>query len=99
MVATISWIDAGKVDYALGGALPVLCLSRDAREYAFMRDARAYLGRDALVVAAAGRPDWLRLAQRYFRRVEPSEDVVLTRASRPALTLHTAHGYGFQGAR
>ncbi len=99
MVATVSWIDAGKVDYALGGALPVLCLSRDPRHFAFMRDARSYLGRDALIVAAAGRPDWLRLAEAYFRRVEPAEDVVLRRAGEPALTLHTAYGYEFHLAR
>lgn len=96
MVATVSWIDAGKVDYALGGAVPVLCLSRDPRQFAFMHDQRSLSGRDALIVAAAGRPDWLRLAQPHFRRIEPMEDLVLTRAGQPALTLHTAYGYGLQ---
>ena len=99
MVATISWIDAGKVDYALGGTLPVLCLSRDPRHFAFLHDPRSFFGRDAFIVAEASRADWLQLAGPYFRRIEPGEDVVLRRASRPALTLHTAYGYGFRGNR
>ena len=97
MVATISWIDAGKVDYALGGTLPVLCLSHDPRHFAFMHDSHSLVGRDAFIVATASRVDWLRLAGPYFDRIEPTEDVVLRRAGRPALALHTAYGYGFRG--
>jgi hypothetical protein len=96
MVATVSWIDAGKADYALGGTLAVICVSRDARQFAFMYDLHSLTGRDALIVAAAGRPDWLRLAQPYFRRIEPLPDRVLTRAGEPALTLHTAYGHGLR---
>jgi 4-amino-4-deoxy-L-arabinose transferase-like glycosyltransferase len=92
VVATVSWIDAGKADYALGGAFPVLCLSRDPREYGYLHDLRAFRGRPALIVADAGRADWLALAAPYFRRIEPTPDVVLRRAGRAALTLHTAWG-------
>lgn len=99
MVATISWIDAGKVDYALGGTLPVLCLSHDPRHFAFMHDLHSLVGRNAFIVAATSRGDWLRLAGPYFDRIEPTEDVVLRRAGRPALALHTAYGYGFRGNR
>jgi hypothetical protein len=94
-VATVSWIDAGKADYALGGAVPVLCLSTDPRQFAYLRDARSYAGGDALIVAAGGRPDWLRSAAPHFQRIEPGEDLLLRRAGRAALTLHTAVGYGF----
>jgi hypothetical protein len=96
IVSTVSWIDAGKVDYALDGTLPVICVSRDARQFAFMYDLHFLRGRDALIVAAAGRPDWLRLAQPHFRRIEPLRDILLTRAGEPALTLHTAYGYGLK---
>jgi len=95
LIATVSWIDAGKADYALGGAVPVLCLSRDARQFAYRYAPDAFRGREALIVAAAGRPDWLQLAASHFRRIEPREDVVLERAGRAALTLHTAYGYDF----
>src|SRR5262249_29752233 len=75
VVATVSWIDAGKADYALGGTLPVLCLSRDPRHFAYLHDPAQFAARDALIVAAAGRPDWLALAAPYFQHVEPGGDI------------------------
>jgi 4-amino-4-deoxy-L-arabinose transferase-like glycosyltransferase len=96
LVATVSWVDAGKADYALGGSVPVLCLSADPRGFAYLRDPHAYAGRDALIVAPASRPDWLRLAAPHFERIARAEDVILRRAGRPALTLHTAYGYGLR---
>jgi hypothetical protein len=93
VVATVSWIDAGKADYALGGNIAVICVSPDARQFAFMHYPYSLRGRDALIVAAAGRPDWLRLARPHFRRVEPLRDIRLTRTGEPALTLHAAYGY------
>ncbi len=94
VIATVSWIDAGKTDYALGGAVPVLCLSQDPRGFRYLHDPRAFAGHDALIVADSARPDWLRLAAPYFRRVTPTGDVHITRAGVPALTLHTAWGAG-----
>jgi 4-amino-4-deoxy-L-arabinose transferase-like glycosyltransferase len=96
VIATVSWIDAGKADYALHGALPVLCLATDARQFAFMRDRQDFSGADALIVADAARPDYLALAAPYFRVIVPQADVVIARAGRPALTLHTAYGYGLR---
>ncbi len=92
VIATVSWIDAGKASYALGGGVPVLCLSQDPREFAFSAAPRDFVGREALIVAPASRPDWLRRVAPYFSRIEPGADVVLTRAGAPALTLHTAWG-------
>jgi len=96
VIATVSWIDAGKSDYALGGSIPVLCLSDDPRQFGLMHDEHALAGRDALIVADSGRANWLALAAPYFRKIEPAEDVVVTRAGRPALTLHTAYGRGLK---
>jgi 4-amino-4-deoxy-L-arabinose transferase-like glycosyltransferase len=96
VIATVSWIDAGKSDYALGGRIPVLCLSSDPREFALLWPPRGFIGRDALIVADADRKDWLSRAAPYFRQIDPSEDVVVTRAGRPALTLHTAYGRGLK---
>jgi len=93
-VATVSWIDAGKASYALGGGIPVLCLSDDPRHFAFMSDVREFAGGEALIVADSARPDWLRRAAPYFSRIETREDVVVRRAGQAALTLHTAWGYG-----
>jgi 4-amino-4-deoxy-L-arabinose transferase-like glycosyltransferase len=99
VVATVSWIDAGKADYALGGRIPVLCLSDDPRGFAFLQDPRRFRGRDALIVAAASRADWLSRAAPHFRRIVPGRNLVLKRAGEPALTLHTAWGYGLEEPR
>ena len=97
VIVTVSWIDAGKADYALGGTLPVLCVSDDPRQFGFMYDERVFAGREALIVAAAGRADWLTRAAAHFRRVFPAPDIVVRRASgAAALTLHTAFGYGYE---
>jgi hypothetical protein len=51
VVATIRWYDAGKIDYALGGKVPVICLGNDPREYGITEAADKYLGRNVLIVA------------------------------------------------
>ncbi|MFL6605840.1 MAG: ArnT family glycosyltransferase [Steroidobacteraceae bacterium] len=98
VLATVSWIDAGKADYALGGHVPVICVSSDPRHFAFMHDRDSLVGRDALIIAADGRPDWLRIAGPHFRRIDRSEDITLSRAGRPALLLHTAYGHELKAA-
>lgn len=50
-VATIRWNDAGKLDYALGGKVPVICLCNDPREYGIADDIAKYRGRNLLIVA------------------------------------------------
>jgi 4-amino-4-deoxy-L-arabinose transferase-like glycosyltransferase len=94
VVVAVSWIDAGRIDYALSGRVPVLCLSDDPREYAFLHDAAAFTGRDALIIANARRRDWRQRATPYFQRIEPLPDLQLLRAGEPVLTLALARGVG-----
>ncbi len=49
-VVTRHWIDAGKIDYALGGRLPVLCLNQDPHHFAFKYRPEDFKGRDALLI-------------------------------------------------
>src|SRR5690349_20869368 len=58
VVATVSWIGAGKVEYALRGEISVLCVSGDPREFAFLRDVHRFTGHGAVIVANAARADW-----------------------------------------
>ena len=51
VVAAADWRDAGKIAHALGPSVPVICLSTDAREFAFAAPASRFLGRDILVLA------------------------------------------------
>jgi 4-amino-4-deoxy-L-arabinose transferase-like glycosyltransferase len=92
VLATVSYIDAGKVDYALGGTVPVLCLTAAAHHYAFLHNVDTFRGRDVIIVANGRRSDWRQLVEPYFQRVEPLPDLSLTRASEPVLTLKIARG-------
>ncbi len=51
VVGATGWREAGKVDYGLGGAAPVICLSRDPREYGQIAPLSAFAGKDVVIVA------------------------------------------------
>jgi 4-amino-4-deoxy-L-arabinose transferase-like glycosyltransferase len=51
VVAAIRWFDAGKIDYALGGRVPVLCLGPDPRQYGLLAPLTGYAGDDVLIIA------------------------------------------------
>ncbi len=51
VIAGTSWWVTGKLDYALGGDPPVICLNPDAREYGLTPGPQAHLGQDALLLA------------------------------------------------
>ncbi|MGI9363764.1 MAG: ArnT family glycosyltransferase [Rhizobiaceae bacterium] len=46
-----SWIEAGKIDYALGGTVPVLVFGADKRHFAYNRDASDYFDKKAIFVS------------------------------------------------
>ena len=47
------WITAGKIDHALGDALPVVVFGQDQRHFAFRHDPALFVGRDALIMGRA----------------------------------------------
>jgi hypothetical protein len=49
-VGATTWHDAGKIDYALGGAVPVVCLGNDPRQYGLTHPLTAQLGLDAVIL-------------------------------------------------
>jgi hypothetical protein len=51
VVAAVRWVDAGKIDYALGGRVPVVCLGPDPRQYGIEAPLADYAGDDVLIVA------------------------------------------------
>jgi hypothetical protein len=50
IIAATNWQDAGKLDYGLGGAVPVIVLNPDARQYLFAPTRTAQPGQDVLIV-------------------------------------------------
>jgi 4-amino-4-deoxy-L-arabinose transferase-like glycosyltransferase len=85
-VAATSWLQAGKVAYALGPGVPVLCLSVAPHQYLYQRDPAAFLGRDALLVIRP--PAHIDRYAPYFASIEPLGPVTIGRLTgRPALTV------------
>ena len=51
VVGASNWRDAGKIAYALGPEVTVLCLNRDARQFGFANDPARFIGDDVLLLA------------------------------------------------
>ena len=89
VIGTTSWRFAGKVDYALGGAAPVICLNDDQRQYGFARPRDRQIGRDVLIIAP-DRPDLAEIQREYggrFATIRPLAPVVVLHAGRPAFVV------------
>lgn len=88
VVAAIRWHDAGKIDYALRGEVPVLCLGDDPREYGLSAPTAGYLGRDVLIVAPRETLAGVTVGfGARFDRVEALAPVPLLHAGRPVMSL------------
>jgi hypothetical protein len=88
VVAATRWLDAGKIDYALGGAVPVLCMGSDPREYGIVAPVSNYVGSDVLIIAP--RTSAAQIRARFgdlFDAIEVLPAVTVPHAGRPALTL------------
>jgi hypothetical protein len=92
-VAASSWIDAGKIAYALGGRADVVCLCAEPHQFAFIHSGASFLARDAVIVERVrdGSRSTTSLAP-YFRGVEPLGTTVVRRAGHPAITLALFRG-------
>jgi 4-amino-4-deoxy-L-arabinose transferase-like glycosyltransferase len=66
VVAALNWRDAGKIGYALGPDVTMLCLSADARQFGFAHPLEDYAGRDVLVLEV----DPAAPASAWFERTE-----------------------------
>jgi 4-amino-4-deoxy-L-arabinose transferase-like glycosyltransferase len=97
-VAAPQWHAAGKVDYALGGALPVFCLCADARQYGLVRPASDFRGDDVLIVLPLGsRRDPLVQYADAFASIEPLASVEVGPVGGEAARLRLYLGHDFRG--
>ncbi len=87
-VAATSWVQAGKVAYALGPEVPVLCLSVDPRQFAFLHDQRSFIGQDAVVVdRLPARHDLSARYDGFFASITPVGTVTIRRGHDPAFDV------------
>ena len=88
VVAATRWLDAGKIDYALGGRATVICLGGDPREYGVIAPIARFVGADVLIVAPRFTP--ARIAAQFgplFDSIDELPPVTLLHAGRPAMIL------------
>ena len=88
VVAATRWLDAGKIDFALRGEVPVICLGKDPREYGFASPIAAHVGEDLLIVAP--RETLQSVIAQYgtdFDALKALPSVLLLHAGRPAMVL------------
>ena len=88
VVAATRWLDAGKIDYALGGRVPVICLGSDPREYGIIAPVGDYAGADVLIVAPGISP--AAIAARFgrlFDSIDTLAPATVLHDGRPALIL------------
>jgi hypothetical protein len=91
--AALRWSDAGKLDYALGGRLPVICLGPDARQYGLLFRRDEHAGADVLIVS---REPFEKILGQYwslFDSIEPIAPTTVLHAGRPALQLNLFLGH------
>lgn len=97
-VAAAFWTEAGKLDYALGGTIPVLCLCRKPQQFAFGPDPERFVGRDMILLGTA--PVLAKHGSdvfRRFKRVELLAPAFLHRGGTPALEILLFRGVDFRG--
>lgn len=98
-VAATHWMEAGKLNYAVGRAMPVLCLCADPQEFRYLGEPQRFAGKTLLVIGAhkeLQKPE--ASLGRWFSDVHALAPIVLHRGGRPALTLMVIQGTGFSSA-
>ena len=88
VVAALKWHEAGKIDYALGGRIPVICLCSDPRQYGIVANPDDYAGADALIVAP--RQSFAAIENQLgtrFDAIEPTAPATVMHAGRLAIEL------------
>ncbi len=98
VIGVIRWNDAGKIDYALDGRLPVTVLARDSREYGIVAPADGFRGHPMLVVVPDSDPTAVaaRMAP-MFDQVTVEQTLTLRFGGYPLMNLSVVKGDGFRG--
>ncbi|MEO8652224.1 MAG: glycosyltransferase family 39 protein [Hyphomicrobiaceae bacterium] len=95
-VAAAHWMDAAKVAYALGGAVPVVCVCQIPQHFPYVHHPAQFAGRNMIIVEDKLTNRKQRWLARHFARLEPLDSVNLHRAGAIVKTLKLYHGIDFR---
>jgi hypothetical protein len=97
-VVARNWIEAGKIDYALGGTLPVDIFSNDPHHYPFIHALSDLKGRDALIIGrGSDMADTETVLRPYFDSLTRAENMMIRRQQRPEIELIIYRASNFHG--
>lgn len=88
---TDRWFQSGKVEWAIGGALPVLTLhSKDPRGWAFFAPSEPWVGREGILVTGIKRTRAAAVLAYgdSCSRLDALDPVIVSRGGRPEITLY-----------
>jgi len=97
-IAATSWLDAGKIDYALHGKMPVLCLSRSPHGYGVLTRPEAHLGDDALIIGPNLTAAKVQRVRHSFESVEELPSIAIMQGGQPAIELSVYFAHTFRDA-
>jgi Dolichyl-phosphate-mannose-protein mannosyltransferase len=98
VVAATRWSDAGKIDYALGGRVPVICLGPDKHQYGLIAGQDDYAGADVLIIARTPLEKIIGQFWFLFDTIEAVAPATVLHAGRPALRLPLFLGHRLRKA-
>ncbi len=95
VAAAADWIAAGKLAYALGPGVPVVCLGSAPHQFSYLYDERTFQGDDALLVVRKGTEPLAPGLTSLFQRVDSVSTVTIHQGTRPAFDLTVFLGHAF----
>jgi hypothetical protein len=92
LIGALNWRDAGKIGYALGPAIKMLCLSRDSRQFGFASPLAYAIGDDVLLLSVepSGPPF------RWFNSVQVLPDTAVRLDGRVLKKVGVERGFGLR---
>nr|WP_294524261.1 glycosyltransferase family 39 protein [uncultured Rhodopila sp.] len=96
VAASVSWRDAGKLGYALGPDVTMLCLNRDCRQFGVADAVSGFAERDVLVLLPDPVGGSLDEAKRWFSSVEILPGTSIRLGGRVLRTVTVLRGHGLQ---
>lgn len=96
VIAAVNWREAGKLDYAFGGKVPVLCLNMDARQYGFNAWPANYVGRNVIIILRERDDDRARVLAPFFREFRDAGTVSVPLSANSGLPLRVYVGTDLQ---
>jgi hypothetical protein len=96
-IAALNWIEAGKLNYASGKGVPILCLCADPQQFRYLTDPQRFVGKDILIIATQKRVETAQAGlSESFGRMEPLAPIILHRGGHPLIELQVIRAIGFK---